>query len=62
MSHIMLLWFVKIYERNLKKLQFTMMSPPKVQHKRKHVTELRSPLIKTIDRSVETLGRGLKLL
>ena len=30
-----------------------------VEHKRKHVTALRSPLMKTLDRSVETLGREL---
>ena len=29
-----------------------MMTPPKVKHKRKHVTALRSPLMKTLDRSV----------
>ena len=36
-----------------------MMSPPKVEHKKKHVTALRSPLMKTLDQSVETLGREL---
>ena len=36
-----------------------MMSPPKVECKRKHVTALGSPLIKTVDRSVKTLGREL---
>ena len=30
-----------------------------IEHKRKHVTALRSPLMKTLDRSVETLGREL---
>ena len=51
----MLLWFVKNCERNLKKFG----SASKVEHKRKHVTALRSPLMKTLDRSVETLGREL---
>ena len=39
----MLLWFVNIYGRNLKKLQFT--------------TQRFDTPMKTLDRSVETLGR-----
>ena len=39
--NIMLLWSVKIYERNLKKLQFT-------KTQRCNVTALRSPLMKTL--------------
>ena len=35
------------------------MSPPNVEHKRKQVTALRSPLMKTLDRSVETLGKNV---
>ena len=34
-----------------------MMSPPKDEHKRKHVTAVRSSLMKTLDQSVESLGR-----
>ena len=39
-----------------------MMSLPKVEYKRELVTTLRSPLKKTLDRSVETLGLELFLL
>ena len=47
------------YVTTQKSMNTMMMSPPKVEHKKKRVTALRSPLMKILDRSVETLGREL---